>query len=299
MARRNLKYQFLQAINNSFKENMDKHADEANGIRNTNKIYSYSARSNLIDLSANFSNFMKESYPKVHNANEIGTEHIQAFLNSKTGNCSQSTLNEYNALFCKLEKCVNVKFHCNVTYHCEVVPASYKNGGGKIRNVMLSQNDFKTLIKSTSNQNLKKALTLSYYFGLRVSEIAKLKFEDIKNNGISIIDSKGKRSRFVPAETEKQKKILEQFKEKEQSRICPVQHQSLDQAFRRELKKNSIIIQNGAFHTCRKAYATQKYKEYRENGLSVKEAMSKVSVNLGHGANRFELMKEYICTALD
>ena len=91
---------------------------------------------------------------------------------------------------------------------------------------------------------------------------------------------------------------MDQFKEKNQSRICPVQHQSLEQAFRRELKKNNIVIQNGAFHTCRKAYATQKYKEDRENGLSVKEAMSKVSVNLGHGATRFELMKEYICTAL-
>lgn len=58
------------------------------------------------------------------------------------------------------------------------------------------------------------------------------------------------------------------------------------------------MIQNGAFHTCRKAYATQKYKEYREGGLSVKAAMSKVSVNLGHGTSRFELMKEYICTDL-
>lgn len=72
----------------------------------------------------------------------------------------------------------------------------------------------------------------------------------------------------------------------------------MEQAFRREIKKNNIPIQNGAFHTCRKVYATQKYKEYRENGLSVKEAMSEVSANLGHGANRFELMKEYICTAL-
>ncbi len=203
MSRRNLKYQFLQAINNSFKENMDKHADKANGIRNTDKIYSYSARSNLIDLSANFANFMKESYPEIHNANEIGTEHIQAFLNSKTENCSRATLLQYNSLFYKIELCINKYYsNCNVTYHCDVVPVSRKNGGGKIRNVMLSQNDFKTLIKSTSNQNLKKALTLSYYFGLRVSEIAKLKIEDIKNNGISIIDSKGKRSRFIPAETE-------------------------------------------------------------------------------------------------
>ena len=77
----------------------------------------------------------------------------------------------------------------NVTYHCDVIPTSCKNGGGKIRNVMLSQNDFKILIKSTSNQNLKKALTLSYHFGLRAAECAKLKFEDIKSNGISIYKS--------------------------------------------------------------------------------------------------------------
>ena len=283
MARRNLKYQFLQAINNSFRENMDKHSDKANGIRNTDKIYSYSSRSNLIDLSANFANYMRENYPEIHKVNEVQTKHIQGFLNSKTENCSQSTLNQYSAQFRKLEKCVNAKYHCDVDYGSAVVPASCKNGGGKIRNVMLSQNDFKTLIKSTSNQNLKKALTLSYHFGLRASECAKLKFEDIKHNGISIIDSKGKRSRFIPAETEKQRQTI--------------QHQSLEQAFRRELKKNGIVIQNGAFHTCRKAYATQKYKEYRD-GLSVKEAMSKVSINLGHGASRFELMKEYICTAL-
>ena len=298
MARRNLKYQFLQAINNSFRESMDKHSDKANSIRNTDKIYSYSARNNLIDLSANFANYMRETYPEVHKVSDIQAKHIQGFLNSKTESCSQTTLNQYSAQLRKLEKCVNAKYHCNVNYDCHVVPASCKNGGGKIRNVMLSKNNFKMLVKNTSNQNFKKAITLSFYFGLRTAECAKLKAEDIKNNGIFIIESKGKRSRFVPAETDKQKQILEQIKEKNEGRICPVQHQSLQQAFRRELKKNGIIIQNGAFHTCRKAYATQKYKEYREQGLSVKESMSKVSVNLGHGANRFELMKEYICTAL-
>ena len=297
MARRNLKYQFLQAINNSFKESMDKHADKANGIKNTDKIYSYSSRSNLVDLSANFANYMREVYPEVHKVSDIQAEHIQCFLNLKTEICSQLSLNQYGAMFRKLEKCVNAKYHCDVKYGCAVVPASSKNGGGKIRKVILLQNDFKILIKSTSNQNLKKALTLSYYFGLRAAECAKLKYEDIKNNGIFIIDSKGKRSRFIPAESEKQKQILMQFMEKERGRVCPVQHQSLEQAFRRELKKNGIAIQNGAFHTCRKAYATRKYKEYRENS-SIKESLSKVSVNLGHGANRFELMKEYICTAL-
>ena len=101
MARRNLKYQFLQAINNSFRENMDKHSDKANGIRNTDKIYSYSSRSNLIDLSANFANYMRENYPEIHKVNEVQTKHIQGFLNSKTESCSQSTLNQYSAQFCK------------------------------------------------------------------------------------------------------------------------------------------------------------------------------------------------------
>lgn len=224
MARRNLKYQFLQAINNSFRENMDKHSDKANGIRNTDKIYSYSSRSNLIDLSANFANYMRVTYPEVHKVSEIQTEHIQSFLNSKTENCSQSTLNQYSALFRKIEKCVNAKYHCDVNYSCAVIPASCKNGGGKIRNFMLSQNDFETLIKSTSNQNLKKALILSYHFGLRAAECAKLKFEDIKSNGISIIDSKGKRSRFVPAESEQQKRYWINSKKRinQESVLCNI-----------------------------------------------------------------------------
>lgn len=90
---------------------------------------------------------MREAYPEIHKVSEIQTKHIQGFLNSKTENCSQSTLNQYSAQFRKLENCVNAKYHCNVDYGGAVVPVSCKNGGGKIRNVMLSQNDFKTLIK--------------------------------------------------------------------------------------------------------------------------------------------------------
>ena len=101
MARRNLKYQFLQAINNSFKESMDKHADKANGIKNTDKIYSYSSRSNLVDLSANFANYMREVYPEVHKVSDIQAEHIQCFLNLKTEICSQLSLNQYGAMFRK------------------------------------------------------------------------------------------------------------------------------------------------------------------------------------------------------
>ena len=45
----------------------------------------------------------------------------------------------------------------------------------------------------------------------------------------------------------------------------------------------------------RKAYATNMYKECRAQGMSVQSSLSAVSQALGHGANRNDLMKEYIC----
>lgn len=58
-------------------------------------------------------------------------------------------------------------------------------------------------------------------------------------------------------------------------------------------------MKNGAFHTLRKNYATNKYLEYRQKGLSIKEALKRVSINLGHGANRNKLMQQYICCAIE
>lgn len=42
----------------------------------------------------------------------------------------------------------------DVKYSCAVVPVSYKNGGGKKRNIMLSQNDFKAIQRKGIRKNL-------------------------------------------------------------------------------------------------------------------------------------------------
>ena len=77
---KNIKYQFLLAINNNFRESMDKNSDKANGIRNTNKIYSYASRKNLVKVSSAFGDFMKENYPEIRYVKDIRPEHIQSFL---------------------------------------------------------------------------------------------------------------------------------------------------------------------------------------------------------------------------
>lgn len=301
MSTKNIKYQFLYAINQNFKENQDKHSLKKEHRIGQATIFSYSARTNLIDISSCFANWLKNSHPEIKQVKDINPQHIAEFLSMKAESCSQKTLANYKSIFQKLSFVVNTTYHISTNYTKDlIVPASCKNGGGKIRCQLLESMDYHTLLKTT-NANLKKALLLSQNFGLRASEISKLKVADITADSIHIIDSKGKRSRTIPIQTMAQKQsLLSVYSLINNNRVCPVQHESLQQAFRRELKRNNLDskYKNGCFHLCRKAYATKQYKECRSAGLTVKESMQKISSLLGHGMNRFELMKEYICCPL-
>ena len=301
MSTKNIKYQFLHAFNQNFKENQDKHSLKKEHRTGQATIFSYSARTNLIAISSCFANWLKNSHPEIKQVKDINPQHIAEFLSTKTDDCSQKTLANYKSLFQKLSSVVNATYHISTNYTKDLIlPTSSKNGGNKIRCQMLESSDYVILLKTT-NTNLKKALLLSQNFGLRASEISKLKVTDITTDSIHIIDSKGKRSRTIPIQTMAQKQsLLSVYSLINNDRVCPIQHESLQQAFRRELKRTGLDKKypNGCFHLCRKAYATKQYKECRSAGLTVKESMQKVSSLLGHGMNRFELMKEYICCSL-
>lgn len=294
---RNIKYQFKYCIDTHFREGMDKHSIKRTRKDNS-KVYSYADRKNLIDLSANFANWLKENHSEIKQLRDIDSRHIQEFLNGKADNCSQKTLEQYQSHFRKLETLCNNTYNTNVDFHSSVTPISAKNGGGKIRNIMCSDAQYQSLLKTTNN-NLKSALILSKNFGLRASECSKLQYKDIKEDGIYIADSKGRRSRFVKAENKEQQEVLKQFRQEKNSRIINVQTGSLQQAFNRECKKRGIRFQNGAFHTLRKNFATAKFREYRNKGEGIQQALDSVSHVLGHGSNRNELMKQYICCPLE
>lgn len=287
---RNLKYQFLNSIEKNFREGINKHSLKKEGTKKGNEIFSYSQRKNLIDLSSNFSNWMKENHGEIKFVKDVNKEHIQEFLNSKRESCSQETLNNYQAQFNKLEQIVNYTYNTNVNYHSQKI-ISTKNGGGKIRNDMLSHNDYNKLMQST-NTNFTNALSLSFHYGLRASECSKLKGSDFKNDGLHIVDSKGKRSRIVPYETKEQFTLKEKFENMQ--RVCNCKTQSLQQAFNRA-KQSLGISSKSDFHSSRKSYATNRFKEYRQQGEDVQQALDHVSKNLGHNENRNKLMQAYIC----
>lgn len=296
---RNLKWQFLNAIENNFKEHMDKHSIKANGQMDGTRIFSYSDRENLRDVASNFSNWMKENHSDIKMVKDIKTEHIQGFLNSKADSCSRKTLEQYCSKFNKLENLVNNTYGTNASYKGFVVPATKENT--KIRNVAMSKKDFEKLQNGFSNSksSAREAIQLSAKLGLRVNETVKLQGRDInlKENTVHINKSKGGRSRDVPIRNE-DKQYFANLKASvgATERICPVQSDSINKAVQRCMERVGISekYQDTSIHSIRKMYAQNEFDRYRAEGMEIDKALGQVSVQLGHSENRLELMKEYV-----
>lgn len=296
---RNLKYQFLNAINDNFKEGMSKNSIKEAGQMNGTRIFSYSDRKNLIDVASNFSEFMKNTHPNVKLVKDIKAEHIQSFLNSKSATCSTATLKQYESKFNKLEKVVNNTYNCNANYRGFSTP----NGANatKIRNSAMSKNDFKKLENSFSNSSssAKVAIQLTARAGLRVSECVKLQGRDInlQKGTIHVADGKGGRDRDVQMRPE-DKQFWTDLKANygDMERLCPIKEDSINKAISREMEKLELKdkYEDTSIHAIRKMYAQEQYDRYREQGMEITEALGAVSVDLGHSKDRIELMKEYV-----
>lgn len=296
---KNLKHQFIHAVEDNFNESMDKHSMKNNGVRNDGKIFSYSDRKNLIDVSCNFANFMKENYKDIKQVKEIRAEHIQSFLNHKAEECSNATLKQYEAKFNKLEKIVNKTYNINVNYKGYTLPLSKENT--KIRDSSMSKDDFMKLEKAfnSSKSSAKIAIQLTARTGLRVSECTKLQGRDInlKDNVIHVEDGKGGRNRDVPIRAEDRNYFADlKANIGDMERVCPVRSDSINKAIDRAMKGEGIRNKyaDTSIHCIRKMYAQKEYDRFRSEGMEIRQALQEVSKLLGHGEDRMELMKEYV-----
>lgn len=298
---RNIKYQFKYCIEKNFFEGMNKHSMKKNKDMNGTRIFSYSDRKNLIDFSANFSNFLKEKYPNLKFIRDIKQEHIQEFLNIKEkNNCSSETLKQYFYKFKKLENVANSIYDIDVNFTKNVViPAGISD---KIRNTDMKEADFLALRNYFKDKKTvaKIAIEVAHRSGLRVSEIAKLQKRDIdlEKNVIRIIDSKGKRDREVPISKEDYGfyKKLKESVSFDTDRICAVRKDSINKAINRGLKALGLSekYRDTSIHALRKSYAQRQFDNLRFEGKNVSEALNIVSALLGHGENRSELMRQYV-----
>lgn len=296
---KNLKHQFIYAINDNFKEGMDKHSMKSDGIRNDGKIFSYADRKNLIDTASNFANYMRENYKDIKLVKDVRAEHIQNFLNLKSKNCSNATLLQYQSKFNKLEKIINNTYKIKANFKGYTLPLAAENT--KIRNTSMSVEDFKKLESAFNNSKSygKVAIQLTARVGLRVSECAKLQGRDINisKNIVHVEDGKGGRNRDIPIRAEDRNYFVDlKAKISDFERVCPVRSDSINKSIERKMEGLGLKIKysDTSIHCIRKMYAQKEYNRCRAEGKDIIKSLQEVSILLGHGKERLELMRQYV-----
>lgn len=291
----NLKQQMFNAIDKSFRPGESKRTSD--DIRREESIYSYQYKNNLKDLSSNFASYMKDKHSDVKMLRDIKEEHIQGFLKEKESKVSSATLQTYKSGLEKIGVCASNVYNSKINMKCEY-KAEQKD---KIRSIAMSESDYNKLMKATEDKQCKSrvAVEVCRAFGLRVSEVIKIRESDIKSNVLHIHESKGGRSRDIQITSEKQKEALSkllEYKQGNKKPILDIKADSVNKWVKSNMNKIGITKYSDnktGVHSIRKMYAQERYTELRNQGYEHKKAWGIVSVELGHSEDRMSLFKVY------
>ena len=296
----NIKYQFFQAITNSFRKGMDKHSmKKFEG--HEDKIYSYAARDTIMDVSCQIAKFMKENYPSVRYIRDIKASHLNEFLKTKVNTCTDTTIQHYKSLITKLEHICNKKYNLQLDWSINI-KIEKSNKGKSIRDVAFSKEQvekIKSVLESKRNSASKDALKVFLPYALRTSEYTNIRVKDIDLNKMKlhIHKSKGGRNRDIdirPESVESIKKLIEG--KQPYDKLFNIKSKSLSTYLSRickELGFKEITSSKTSIHALRKYAAREYYKEQLKNHSKM-ESLGNCMSFLGHGRNRTDLIKTYL-----
>lgn len=303
MGRASLKKQFHFAIESCFSPGADKHSYKGTKCEKI-KIFSYETLRYYYKVSAQFAEFTKKNNPNIKYIKNITSDHLQSFVNSKRCIWSKVTMSNQKSAFRVLEKMCNQYYQKDTFNFFEGVEFK-SNKTEKIKDEWMERAILDKVIEYKKQKGCTSkgllAIEIAAAFGLRVSEVCSLKGKDIdlKFSNLHIHESKGKRNRDLPINTQKKRKLCEYIKNnyQDEERVVNLREDSVNQFLRRTLIAMNIkkfVISRSGIHAIRKMVATEEYKELRFAGMSEYEAETKVSQILGHNKRRTDVTNAYI-----
>ena len=216
---KSLFFQFQSAIDEScFSKHFDKHAYKGRKDQCEQgwRVFSFSSRSNLLDMAHNLSKHIKEHHPDVKQVKHIKTEWVQDFLDAKArAESSVSTLNCYRSNLAKLSKIVNHHFGLHTSFEVKVKPELITDKTTP-REFALTTDEIENIlnhvkIDTPAGFRNRVIMELLWATGMRVSELSGLNLGDLnlENNEIRVF-GKGAKERIVLVST-RAKTYLEQY----------------------------------------------------------------------------------------
>lgn len=290
-----------------------KHSDKNNNAnRDHTKIYSLEDSRGLRDTVKNLCNYLKETHPEITKAKQLNKDIIQEWIDfrsknwsNRTKECHKSHMEKINRLVCKeFKSCKNLDFTTGLNYNI----VSHKKED-KHRDIEMSRDDLELLKESFrhSRSEAGLGLLLSETLGLRALEVVNFKtsYIDLENKKIILpasIESgtKGARGREIIIQDRYYNffEHLINLKGYNHERLINIDEDSYNRTIRRHLEKLDLSekYENTTNHSIRKLWAHELYNSYIEKGYPDSlDTFNLVSSQLGHGENRSDLYKVYIC----
>ena len=298
---KSLQSQFHFTINDNFSEKIDKFSYKGNnGWTMDNKIFSYDSKFNALDVSRNFSNFLKENFEDIKQIRDIKGEHIQAFLSKKAETCTNNTLQMYASTLNKLELAAEKTFKINLAWKGEyVIPQSQKNEfTNRGAEASISRSDLNKIVEyATQNRSQSgDVIRLQSQLGVRINEIISIKKDNInlEKSTILLDNCKGGRDLVREISTECKELVKEILKEGYgKDTLFTVKGNSVNRYLRET--EDKLGLDRHSTHDIRRCLAQEKFDNYRKEGYGIKQSLDKTSVWLNHGKNREEMLsKSYV-----
>lgn len=320
---KSLFYQFQTAISDCFSLGYDKHSMKQQKQQDSQpwRIFSFSAKSNLLDTAHSLSHFAKENFG-VKQVKDISETICQEWLNSKAkSGCSISTLNTYQSNLKKLSCAVNHHFGVHTSFRTTICNELIIDKT-TAKAFALSENEIERIIQSIKKPcNSSNFFVFGTYTSVRVNSVEKLRvcdlhFLDGNRIDIDIIADKGGRNRTISVENKEFCSFCQTLvlgKDTKDLLFGGIKKGSVNKWLNRRIKKLNIIIptaktigQKSIYksgnHSVRKAsiqqYFVNQYRHYIEMGLPEDRAKAVAQgdccVRLGHSRNRIDIVNLYL-----
>ena len=324
--KKSLFYQFASSINDSesgHKKFVDKHSQKAQTEQEKQpwRIYSFSAKNNLLDTAHNLSSYLKENY-KITMVKEISSDMCQSWLDhcAKSG-LSLSSLECYRSNLNKLAHIINRHFGLHKDFSTTVKRELIIDKTSP-REFALSKEEIE-MVKSS----IVKPCNSSNYFlftsfcATRINSVEKLMCRDLtfgKNYevGIRILGDKGNRDRSFTIQDKEFYKLCRSLvsnKNPNDLVFGGIKKDSANRWLNRRLHRLGITVKSQTIgnkaiykkgnHSVRKyaiqEYCQKQYNYYLEQGLSPDAAKAQAEkdacIRLGHGSEgRSDIIKIYL-----
>lgn len=280
------------------------------------KIYSYNYRQDLDTLARSLGAYIKAAYPGCKMVRDIRPEMLQGYLDDKAYT-SGATVQKVVSHLHKLDAVCQHRYGGD-GWHSDQMTAPETVQDDKQRDHVATDAEYKALYADMRAHKSEawKALPLSRYAGLRVSECAAVKVGRLDPTGgrygcgtLTLQGkedgTKGGRWRTVDIMSLEGRKALQEafdghkdgdyaIRQKNGQRL---QSDSINTQLKRSVIRCGLDVQawrQCGCHALRKAFAQECYDAVRSAGGSKKEAIAYANKQLGHGRQRRDETKAYI-----